>query len=775
MDTIVTPVTVITLDSTRIVHSIKADLVARYFPPVVRLVQYDQSLPVIAVSLMKNGQAYTLPNGAAANIRVHKPDATYVYNPALGCDSTRNIVYFEVTQAMAAANGDGLAIVEIVVDGDIAGTSLITLHFEENPVPENAIESSDEWETIYELGERIIASTVTPVSTAAGMTDQNVVYLYTGTETGWNQGHMYYYNGSTWVDAGIASTDKTLTVEGMAADAKATGDEITSLKEDLKDGLSKVTGETRNLFNLNNLFVGYAWNGSVNTTRACAYIPILGGEEYIISFPTATASRFDAITAFEKVNISDTTNLYLSGISSGFTRTASSSAKFLGIQFTKTGITKADLDDLAFQVEYGNKTSPFIQNETATDLTVRGEMVTFITPEMFGAWGDGVHDDTAALQAALDTAKNVKANKTYKITSSLTMTPVGQFGQRFYFNKIICSVNQPALVLNGRNGYVDGLYLESPNDCIKLGNTTVSYDWYIHVSWAKSTGGSTMTIGGGGNVSECTIVGERFTYYSEGVHFDLTAGFVGQNRIIGVAFECISDPGTLSGWAFSANGSSYPMTGLALFDVSLEGAHGGFNFANSQVSLPINPLYCFGLRTSELTDVNGYKLFRLTGNGIIAGDIFGDIINLDSIDVTLHNPNILYEQSFNFHGRLKWKGRGWQNARIVGNKIVPKFAESYAANVVSPVYDDNNLPYTTNLISGTASWDVTFPFDGEIVFIATSANTQLTINGSVIAMNNTEVVKVRTELWQNPSQPSDIRTNVLINRPNGTIAVKTLS
>lgn len=243
MDTIVTPVTVITLDSTRIEHSIKADLVARYFPPVVRLVQYDQSLPVIAVSLMQNGQTYTLPSGAAANIRVHKPDSTYVYNPALGCDSTRKIVYFEVTQAMAAANGDGLAIVEIVVDGDIAGTSLITLHFEENPVPEDAIESSDEWETIYELGERIIASTVTPVSTAAGMTDHNVVYLYTGTESGWNQGHMYYYNGTTWVDAGIAVTDTTLSVAGLAADAKKTGDEIA----DLKDGLTAIESDVTDL------------------------------------------------------------------------------------------------------------------------------------------------------------------------------------------------------------------------------------------------------------------------------------------------------------------------------------------------------------------------------------------------------------------------------------------------------------------------------------------------------------------------------------------------
>lgn len=268
MDTIVTPVTVITLDSTRIVHSIKADLVARYFPPVVRLVQYDMSLPVIAVSLMQNGQTYTLPSGAAANIRVHKPDATYVYNPALGCDSTRNIVYFDVTQAMAAASGDGLAIVEIVVNGDIAGTSLITLHFEENPVPEDAIESSDEWETIYELGERIIASTVTPVSTAAGMTDHNVVYLYTGTESGWNQGHMYYYNGTTWVDAGIAVTDTTLSVAGLAADAKKTGDEIATVK----DGLNELPKEEKTIEKVINWSNGYITaGGTVRDSSASQY------------------------------------------------------------------------------------------------------------------------------------------------------------------------------------------------------------------------------------------------------------------------------------------------------------------------------------------------------------------------------------------------------------------------------------------------------------------------------------------------------------------------
>ena len=85
-------------------------------------------------------------------------------------------------------------------------------------------------------------------SLAENMTDQNRVYVYTGSETGMETGHWYYYDGEDWADGGVynavaVQTDKTLTQENKAADAKKTGDEISQLKSDLSDlGLSVEDG-----------------------------------------------------------------------------------------------------------------------------------------------------------------------------------------------------------------------------------------------------------------------------------------------------------------------------------------------------------------------------------------------------------------------------------------------------------------------------------------------------------------------------------------------------
>ena len=80
-------------------------------------------------------------------------------------------------------------------------------------------------------------------STAAEMTDEDKVYVYTGSETGYQNGNWYYYNGTTWTSGGVYNsvafeTDDTLSIQGKAADAKKTGDELL----DLKEGFTQISG-----------------------------------------------------------------------------------------------------------------------------------------------------------------------------------------------------------------------------------------------------------------------------------------------------------------------------------------------------------------------------------------------------------------------------------------------------------------------------------------------------------------------------------------------------
>ena len=111
----------------------------------------------------------------------------------------------------------------------------------------NAIESE---KTARENGDSALHSEIESVrsavgsplvaSTAAEMTNTNKVYVYTGSETGYTNGHWYYYNGTSWVDGGVYNstafnTDTTLTVSGAAADAKVAGDAVNDLKSSLNE------------------------------------------------------------------------------------------------------------------------------------------------------------------------------------------------------------------------------------------------------------------------------------------------------------------------------------------------------------------------------------------------------------------------------------------------------------------------------------------------------------------------------------------------------------
>lgn len=138
-----------------IVHSTSASLTSRSPSDPVHLVQYDDTLPMVAVALTSNSQPYTVPSGAAVNVRLAKPDGHYVYDPAYGVSDDGQTVYIAVTVQMTAVSGKVSPIIEVVVNGTVAGTGFFVLDIDPNPIPEDAIESTDEFKTIQQLAAEV--------------------------------------------------------------------------------------------------------------------------------------------------------------------------------------------------------------------------------------------------------------------------------------------------------------------------------------------------------------------------------------------------------------------------------------------------------------------------------------------------------------------------------------------------------------------------------------------------------------------------------------------
>lgn len=116
----------------------------------IKVVQYDNRLPVAAITLIASGTVYKPPDGATVKVRMRKPDGHGVYNDALGVDDA-GVVYITITQQMAASANTGKMVVEISTEGGIKCSDVIAVQIEENPVQEGEIESSDEWLTLLEI------------------------------------------------------------------------------------------------------------------------------------------------------------------------------------------------------------------------------------------------------------------------------------------------------------------------------------------------------------------------------------------------------------------------------------------------------------------------------------------------------------------------------------------------------------------------------------------------------------------------------------------------
>ena len=187
---------VMTAPEGRIIHKTYAVLSGAAIPQRVYVTQYDDSLPVIACTLYKDGQLYTIPDGASVRLRMNK-NGLPVYHEAIGIDDTRHVVYIEITAQMTVLYGEFAMVLEVETsDGKTAGTSYLRLIVRQNPVQNPELdnipdytansnrltaegvkklqdESSTQQKAIEDKGKNTLESIPADYSTLSGMVNEN--------------------------------------------------------------------------------------------------------------------------------------------------------------------------------------------------------------------------------------------------------------------------------------------------------------------------------------------------------------------------------------------------------------------------------------------------------------------------------------------------------------------------------------------------------------------------------------------------------------------------
>ena len=151
-------ITIYSPPATAQIKACAVDFDLRRAPVPIHLVQFDKTIPILAVALYKGGTAYKLPEDAEANVRMGKRNNLYVYNPVLGCNEGRTLVYVAVTPQMTTQDGVFYPILEVLAGGGVAGTSPLQLVIQRNPVQEGDLEDTSEAKTLADLVSQAAAS-----------------------------------------------------------------------------------------------------------------------------------------------------------------------------------------------------------------------------------------------------------------------------------------------------------------------------------------------------------------------------------------------------------------------------------------------------------------------------------------------------------------------------------------------------------------------------------------------------------------------------------------
>ena len=218
---------------------------------------------------------------------------------------------------------------------------------------------------------------------------------------------------------------------------------------------------------------------------------------------------------------------------------------------------------------------------------------TYITPEQFGAKGDGVTDDTVPLQKAIAAGKPILGNSNYKTSKPLTLG------------------DNTRLVINGRLIYtgtdaaviIDGSFSDISINAIQSNNIGIKFEGEKGIAYNKIKTIRMVCEGDCVYMHEAINQGIFYNFFdfaylqSESgmcIHLkveDVEHAFIGENTFYGG--KCHHGD-----WAvYCDSATEYGITGVKLYNIGIEGVTNGIYFRNVKNSIISEPRYAELIQT----------------------------------------------------------------------------------------------------------------------------------------------------------------------------------
>lgn len=147
---------------------------------------------------------------------------------------------------------------------------------------------------------------------------------------------------------------------------------VQDIADPITESLNDISSEKNNLFDIDNLITGQAWNNLVNVDRAVVYVDVLPATLYSLDITYNTAlTAIDLIQKTSRASNAAISSAHI--VNQTYSFTTSATTKTICLQFSKANITAADFTGFSLIFYIGNN------NITANDDISRTDIFTIQT------------------------------------------------------------------------------------------------------------------------------------------------------------------------------------------------------------------------------------------------------------------------------------------------------------------------------------------------------------------------------------------------------------